>query len=111
MNFTEGCELTGRRPGSAGSRRRRAPRPGPVALLPLLLPLLLPPAAAVPLPAAADSSGEVGLEEEAGARRALPDCESAATSVVSVNVADLIAAPVGIRAAVNRLLNRTSPCR
>nr|ABW23431.2 interleukin-6 precursor [Gallus gallus]AFH76848.1 interleukin 6 precursor [Gallus gallus] len=75
MNFTEGCEATGRRPGSAGSRRRRAPRPGPVALLPLLLPLLLPPAAAVPLPAAADSSGEVGLEEEAGARRALLDCE------------------------------------
>lgn len=75
MNFTEGCEATGRRPGSAGSRRRRAPRPGPIALLPLLLPLLLPPAAAVPLPAAADSSGEVGLEEEAGARRALLDCE------------------------------------
>ncbi|XP_048806999.1 interleukin-6 [Lagopus muta] len=78
MNFTEGCEATGRQPGSAGSRRRRAPRPGPAALLLLLLSLLLPPAAAAPLPAAADSSGEAGLEEEAGARRALPDCESLA---------------------------------
>ncbi|XP_031445950.1 interleukin-6 [Phasianus colchicus] len=78
MNFTESCEATGRRPGSAGSRSRSAPRPGPAALLLLLLPLLLPPAAAAPLPAAADSSGEAGLEEEAGARRALPDCESLA---------------------------------
>ncbi|XP_015709165.1 interleukin-6 isoform X3 [Coturnix japonica] len=69
MNFTEGCEATGRRPGS---RHRRAPRPGPAALLLLLLPLLPPPAAAAPLP---DSSGEAGLEEEAGA---LPDCESLA---------------------------------
>uniref|UniRef100_A0A8C9FKW0 Interleukin-6 n=1 Tax=Pavo cristatus TaxID=9049 RepID=A0A8C9FKW0_PAVCR len=75
MNFTEGCEAMGRRPGSTGSRRRRAPRPGPAALLLLLPLLLLPPAAAAPLPAAADSSGEAGLEEEVGARWALPDCE------------------------------------
>ncbi|XP_065609593.1 interleukin-6 [Cyrtonyx montezumae] len=78
MNSTEGCDAAGRRPGSGGSRLRRAPRPVPVALLLLLLPLLPPPAAAAPLPSAADSSGEAGPDEEAEARRALPECEALA---------------------------------
>ncbi|OXB74572.1 UNVERIFIED_CONTAM: hypothetical protein H355_006442 [Colinus virginianus] len=78
MNSSEGCDAAARRPGSAGSRLRTAPRPVPAALLLLLLPLLPPPAAAAPLPSAADSSGEAGLDEEAEARRGLPECEALA---------------------------------
>lgn len=72
MKFPRGCRDCDR-------RRPPALRAAAAAVLPpsLLLLLLLPRAAAAPLPAA-DSSGEAELEEAAGRRAALPDCERVA---------------------------------
>ncbi|XP_065522380.1 interleukin-6 [Lathamus discolor] len=69
MRFPQGCACDHDR--NRAARRRQ---PSLRAVLPLLLLLLLPRAAAAPLPAA-DSSGEAELEEAAGRRAALPDCE------------------------------------
>ncbi|XP_017679326.1 PREDICTED: interleukin-6 [Lepidothrix coronata] len=64
MKFAPSC-------GCARARSGRRQPALPILLLPLLLPLL-PRAAAVPLPGAADSSGEAEPEEAAARRAALP---------------------------------------